>query len=46
MYAPEPFDVGKVLQAEIILSGGKAAVTTIGPINSGMTSSWKKNYAN
>ncbi|KAF3330699.1 hypothetical protein FCM35_KLT04053 [Carex littledalei] len=33
MYAPEPFDVGKVLQAEIMLSSEKAAVTTTGPIN-------------
>jgi Ig domain of plant-specific actin-binding protein len=42
MYAPEPFDVGKILQAEIILSSEKAAVTTTGPINPGMISYYEK----
>lgn len=38
MYAPEPFDVGKVLQAEITFSSEKAMVATTGPINPGMIS--------
>ncbi|KAJ3669197.1 hypothetical protein LUZ60_011147 [Juncus effusus] len=34
IYAPEPFDVGKILQAEIIFRDEKAMVCTAGPINS------------
>ncbi|XP_031378093.1 stomatal closure-related actin-binding protein 3 isoform X2 [Punica granatum] len=33
-YAPEPFDVGRILQAEITLNGQKDSVTTAGPIDS------------
>ncbi|XP_049931687.1 stomatal closure-related actin-binding protein 1 isoform X2 [Nymphaea colorata] len=33
IYAPEPFDVGRQLQAEIVLPGQTVAVTTIGPID-------------
>ncbi|XP_012085914.1 stomatal closure-related actin-binding protein 2 [Jatropha curcas] len=32
IYAPEPLDVGRILQAEIISDGHKASVTTDGPI--------------
>ncbi|KAF5737623.1 stomatal closure-related actin-binding protein 2-like [Tripterygium wilfordii] len=32
-YAPEPFDVGRMLQAEIISNGQKVTVTTAGPID-------------
>eukprot|EP00257_Ricinus_communis_P004257 XP_002517279.2 stomatal closure-related actin-binding protein 2 isoform X1 [Ricinus communis] len=31
-YAPEPFDVGRVLQADIISNGQRASVTTTAPI--------------
>ncbi|KAM3333173.1 hypothetical protein ACQJBY_028346 [Aegilops geniculata] len=34
-YAPEPFDVGQLLQAEIILKADKVTVQTDGPINHG-----------
>lgn len=34
-YAPEPLDVGFILQAEIISNGQKIAVTTAGPIETG-----------
>ncbi|WOL03868.1 stomatal closure-related actin-binding protein 1 [Canna indica] len=33
MYAPEPFDVGRLLQAEIIWDNQKVTVTTSGPID-------------
>lgn len=32
-YAPEPFDVGRILQAEIISDGQKLTLTTTGPID-------------
>ncbi|KAL5546724.1 hypothetical protein UlMin_006411 [Ulmus minor] len=32
-YAPEPFDVGRILQANISLNGQKIAVMTAGPID-------------
>ncbi|XP_062168054.1 stomatal closure-related actin-binding protein 2-like [Alnus glutinosa] len=32
IYAPEPFDVGRILQAEIVSNGQKFTVTTTGPI--------------
>ncbi|KAK8514618.1 hypothetical protein V6N12_057517 [Hibiscus sabdariffa] len=38
MYAPEPLDVGRVLQAEILSNGQKASVTTTNPIDSGLES--------
>ncbi|KAJ4706697.1 Stomatal closure-related actin-binding protein 1 [Melia azedarach] len=31
-YAPEPFDVGRVLQADILSNGQKVIVTSVGPI--------------
>jgi hypothetical protein len=34
-YAPEPFDVGQLLQAEIVLKADKVTVQTDGPINPG-----------
>lgn len=34
-YAPEPLDVGFILQAEIISNGQKITVTTAGPIETG-----------
>ncbi|GMI65674.1 hypothetical protein like AT2G40820 [Hibiscus trionum] len=34
MYAPEPLDVGRILQAEILSNGQKISVTTANPINS------------
>ncbi|XP_021772222.1 stomatal closure-related actin-binding protein 1-like [Chenopodium quinoa] len=33
VYAPEPFDVGRTLQAEITFEGGKAMVSSTGPID-------------
>ncbi|KAH0918836.1 hypothetical protein HID58_026496 [Brassica napus] len=33
VYAPEPFDVGRILQADILSNGHKVTVTTNGPIN-------------
>ncbi|KMT14641.1 hypothetical protein BVRB_4g074090 [Beta vulgaris subsp. vulgaris] len=33
VYAPEPFDVGRLLQAEITFDGGKVTVSTTGPID-------------
>ncbi|XP_042433604.1 stomatal closure-related actin-binding protein 1-like [Zingiber officinale] len=33
VYAPEPYDVGRLLQAEIILDDQKMTVTTTGPID-------------
>ncbi|XP_052198075.1 stomatal closure-related actin-binding protein 1 [Diospyros lotus] len=33
VYAPEPFDVGRILQAEIISDGQKFTLTTTGPID-------------
>ncbi|XP_056846822.1 stomatal closure-related actin-binding protein 3 isoform X1 [Raphanus sativus] len=33
VYAPEPFDVGRILQADILSNGQKVTVTTDGPIN-------------
>ncbi|XP_039050319.1 stomatal closure-related actin-binding protein 3-like isoform X2 [Hibiscus syriacus] len=38
MYAPEPLDVGRVLQAEILSNGQKVSVTTANPIDSGLGS--------
>ncbi|OMO90081.1 hypothetical protein COLO4_19403 [Corchorus olitorius] len=34
MYAPEPLDVGRILQAEVLTNGQKVIVTTSGPIDS------------
>jgi hypothetical protein len=34
-YAPEPFDVGRLLQAEIVLNADKITVQTNVPINHG-----------
>ncbi|XP_059665447.1 stomatal closure-related actin-binding protein 1-like [Cornus florida] len=33
VYAPEPFDVGRILQADIISEGQRITVTTTGPID-------------
>ncbi|XP_057955048.1 stomatal closure-related actin-binding protein 1-like isoform X2 [Malania oleifera] len=33
VYAPEPFDVGRILEADIILDGQKITVRTTGPID-------------
>nr|VDD62076.1 unnamed protein product [Brassica oleracea] len=33
VYAPEPFDVGRILQADILSNGQKVTVTTDGPID-------------
>jgi hypothetical protein len=35
MYAPEPFDVGRLLQAEIVLNADKIIVQTDGPVDNG-----------
>ncbi|KAH7557101.1 hypothetical protein JRO89_XS11G0046800 [Xanthoceras sorbifolium] len=37
-YAPEPFDVGRVLQAEILSNGPKVTVSSAGPIDPGLGS--------
>lgn len=36
VYAPEPFDVGRILQAEILSYGEKITLTTTGPIDPGL----------
>lgn len=36
VYAPEPFDVGRILLAEITLDGGKFFAYTTGPIDPGL----------
>lgn len=36
MYAPEPFDVGQILQADILTDDQTITVTTSGPIDPGM----------
>ncbi|KAI8525951.1 hypothetical protein RHMOL_Rhmol13G0270400 [Rhododendron molle] len=36
VYAPEPFDVGRILQAEIFSYGQKITLTTTGPIDPGL----------
>ncbi|CAG7902840.1 unnamed protein product [Brassica rapa] len=33
VYAPEPFDVGRILQADVLSNGQKVTVTTNGPID-------------
>lgn len=33
MYAPEPLDIGRILEADVISNGQKATVTTAGPID-------------
>lgn len=35
VYAPEPFDVGRILQADIVSNGNKISVITSGPIDPG-----------
>lgn len=36
VYAPEPFDVGRILQAEITYGGETTLVTTASPIDPGL----------
>lgn len=36
VYAPEPFDVGRILQAEVISDGQMITVTTTAPIDPGL----------
>lgn len=36
VYAPEPFDVGWFLQADIVFNGQRLTLTTAGPIDPGM----------
>lgn len=36
VYAPEPFDVGRILQADILLDGQKITLSTTGPIEPGL----------
>lgn len=35
VYAPEPLDVGRILQADITSNGQKVTVITAGPIDPG-----------
>lgn len=35
VYAPEPFDVGRYLQAEIVSNGQRITLATTGPIDPG-----------
>lgn len=35
VYAPEPFDVGRILQADIVSNGQKVTLITAGPIGPG-----------
>lgn len=36
VYAPEPFDVGRVLQVDVVFSEGTTTLTTTGPIDPGL----------
>lgn len=36
MYAPEPFDVGRFLQVEIVLGAESITIATTGPIDPGL----------
>ena len=36
VYAPEPFDVGKILQADVNLDDHRITLTTTGPIDPGI----------
>lgn len=36
VYAPEPFDVGRILQADIVSEGQQITLTTAGPIDPGL----------
>lgn len=36
IYAPEPFDVGRILQADIISNDQRVIVMTAGPIDPGL----------
>jgi len=36
VYAPEPFDVGRVLQVDIISKGQEITLSTTGPIDPGL----------
>lgn len=37
VYAPEPFDVGRLLQADILTNDQATTVTTSGPIDPGLS---------
>lgn len=41
LYAPEPFDVGRKLQADITADGQIIRVATTGPIDPGFASTFK-----
>uniref|UniRef100_A0A7C9AT94 Stomatal closure-related actin-binding protein coiled-coil domain-containing protein n=1 Tax=Opuntia streptacantha TaxID=393608 RepID=A0A7C9AT94_OPUST len=43
VYAPEPFDVGRILQAEITCDGQKVSVSTTGPIDPGSCHSGERH---
>lgn len=36
IYAPEPFDVGRLLQVDIVFDDQRSALTTTGPIDPGL----------
>lgn len=36
VYAPEPFDVGRILQADIVSEGQQITLTTAGPVDPGL----------
>jgi len=36
VYAPEPFDVGRILQVDIISKGQEITLSTTGPIDPGL----------
>lgn len=37
VYAPEPFDVGRILEADILTSDQATTITTSGPIDPGLS---------
>lgn len=45
MYAPEPFDVGRILQVDITTEGQMITLTTTGPIDPGPVLSSLSIYA-
>ncbi|KAJ6912522.1 hypothetical protein NC651_015064 [Populus alba x Populus x berolinensis] len=45
-YAPEPFDVGRVLQVDIVSNGQKVSVTTSGPIEPGWSAGLASHVEN
>lgn len=44
VYAPEPFDVGRILQVGIISEGLQITLSTTGPIEPGLLQCWFMHF--